>query len=152
LAALSVHSNSRIRRACDRVEDILLASAGPREFHDRLERLARSLHSIPGFNHPLYPKGDPRAKRLIEISRELSTEGDGGGFFPFGQLLDEMLDREKATPSVEVALVILCRVLHLPYRSAGAIFAIARCGGLVAHLIEQRLAGIMLRPRARYFS
>ncbi len=148
LAALSVHSNSRIRRACDRIEDILMAASGPRDFHDRIEEMARSMRSIPGFNHPLYPKGDPRAKRLVEIAHDLSMRNDG--IFPHGALLDEMLRREKATPSVEVALVILCQVLRLPYRSAAAILTIARCAGWVAHLIEQRLAGIMLRPRARY--
>ncbi len=148
LAALSVHSGSRIRRACDRVEDMLLEASGPRDFHDRIGAIARSVQAIPGFNHPLYPKGDPRAKRLIEIARDLSAPSSDP--FRFGPLLDEMLSREKARPSVEAGLAILCQVLRMPYRSAGAILTMARCAGWVAHVIEQRLAGVMLRPRARY--
>lgn len=148
LAALSVHSNSKIRRACDRIEDVLLAASSPRDFCDRMKQIAQDMHSIPGFNHPLYPAGDPRAKRLVEIAREASASADGS--FPYGSLLKEMLSAEKARPSIEVALVILCQVLGMPYRSAGAVLAIARCAGWVAHLIEQRLAGTMLRPRARF--
>jgi len=53
-------------------------------------------------------------------------------------------------PGVEAGLVTLCHTLKLPYRSAGAILGISRCAGWIAHVIEQRLAGVMLRPRARY--
>ena len=113
-----------------------------------MKEISQSMHSMPGFNHPLYPMGDPRARRLVEIARELSINANGS--FPYDSLLKEMLVKEKARPSIEAALVILCQVIGMPYRSAGAVLAIARCAGWVAHLIEQRLAGTMLRPRARF--
>ncbi len=53
-------------------------------------------------------------------------------------------------PSVEAGLVLLCHALAMPNRSAGALLVIARCAGWVGHVIEQRTAGLMLRPRARY--
>ncbi|MGE3933854.1 MAG: citrate synthase [Rhodospirillaceae bacterium] len=148
LAALGAHSGSRIRRACDRIEDILLAAGDPEDFRSRIGAASPTHPTVPGFNHPLYPKGDPRAKRLIEIARALPAPSPRG--FRFGPLLDEMLSRENALPSCESGLVILCQTLGLPYRSAGAILLMTRCAGWVAHVIEQRLAGTMLRPRARF--
>jgi len=148
LAALGAHSGSRIRRACDRIEDLLLAAEGPGDFRDRIGAVSPAHPTIPGFNHPLYPKGDPRARRLIEIARALPGQSPAG--FRFGPFLDEMLDRENAHPSCETGLVIVCQMLGMPYRSAGAILLMTRCAGWVAHVIEQRLAGTMLRPRARF--
>jgi len=38
----------------------------------------------------------------------------------------------------------------MPPGSGGALFALGRAAGWVAHVLEQREAGFMLRPRARY--
>jgi citrate synthase len=146
LSALAVHSGSRIRRSCDRVEDLLGSARDAKAFRARFAELASSVSSVPGFNHPLYPGGDPRAAFLVEQARALA----GNRKFRFGDLLDEAFREFGARPGVEAGLVALCHALRLPYRSAGAILAIARCSGWIAHVIEQRLAGMMLRPRARY--
>ena len=53
-------------------------------------------------------------------------------------------------PAIEVGLVSLCRAFNLPPRTAGGVFALARSAGWVAHILEQRLAGFMIRPRARF--
>jgi len=53
-------------------------------------------------------------------------------------------------PGVEAGLVLLCHALGMPRRSASALLTLSRCAGWVGHVIEQRTAGLMLRPRARY--
>jgi citrate synthase len=146
LSALAVHSGSRIRRSCDRVEDVLGVARNAAEFRARFAELKASFRAVPGFNHPLYPRTDPRADFLIELARELS----GSRKFHAGERMKELLHEQGATPAVETGLVVLCNALKLPYRSAGAVLAIARSAGWIAHCIEQRLAGMMLRPRARY--
>lgn len=148
LSALSAHSGSRIRRACDKVEDLLTKTRARNTRHDRFAELARSGSAIPGFNHPLYPNGDPRAEYLLSVARNHSI--DPGRTLDILAFLQEAAGEFHARPSVETGLVVLCHALQLPYRSAGAILTIARCGGWIAHVMEQRLAGIMLRPRARY--
>lgn len=148
LSALSAHSGSRIRRACDKVEDLLAIARTKNARRDRLAEMAKSVSVMPGFNHPLYPNGDPRAEYLLSLARKLASNPRRA--LDIATLLDEAAKEFGARPSVETGLVALCHALQLPYRSAGAILTIARCAGWIAHVIEQRLAGMMLRPRARY--
>lgn len=104
---------------------------------------ARLAHwsSTPGFGHPLYPDGDPRARALL------------GGFAPPAAL--EALERtgEEATgqrANVDFALVALAEALALPQDAPFALFAVARCAGWTAHALEQIATGALIRPRARY--
>jgi citrate synthase len=116
--------------------------------HDRLAEMAKSVSVMPGFNHPLDPGGDPRAEYLLDLACSLNSSSRRT--LDISPLLDEATREFGARPSVETGLAALCHALQLPYRSAGAVLTIARCAGWIAHVIEQRLAGMMLRPRARY--
>ncbi|MBA8840985.1 citrate/2-methylcitrate synthase [Ochrobactrum sp. RH2CCR150] len=104
------------------------------------ERLRRG-ETIPGFHHPLYPDGDPRATGLLP-------------YLPPNARRDEFLqimnDTAGQLPTCDVALVSLRRSLNLPRGSALAIFAIARTVGWIAHALEQKLDDKLIRPRARY--
>jgi citrate synthase len=55
-----------------------------------------------------------------------------------------------ALPSVDVGLAAVVAALGLPASSASGLFALARSAGWLAHALEQRAAGFLLRPRARY--
>ena len=94
-----------------------------------------------GFGHPLYPKGDPRARALL--SR-----------LPFDEardrLINEVVQATGLLPSVDFALVAVRRHLGLPEGSAFALFAIARVVGWLAHVFEQKKQGGLIRPRAEY--
>lgn len=54
------------------------------------------------------------------------------------------------SPTVDCGLVAVCLALGLPPGSAAALFAVGRAAGWVAHVLEQREQGFLLRPRARY--
>ncbi len=104
---------------------------------------ARLAHwpSAPGFGHPLYPEGDPRARALLE------------GFEPSSDLEDLGRAAEEVTgefANVDFALVALAEALNLPDDAPFALFAVARCAGWTAHAIEQIGVGALIRPRARY--
>jgi citrate synthase len=55
-----------------------------------------------------------------------------------------------AQPTVDIGVAALVASLGAPPPSASGLFAVARVAGWIAHVIEQRAAGYLLRPRARY--
>ena len=52
--------------------------------------------------------------------------------------------------AADFGLVAVALAAGLPAGSATALFALGRTAGWVAHVLEQRAAGFLLRPRARY--
>jgi len=96
---------------------------------------------IPGFGHPLYPDGDPRAAALID---RLSLSADL-------QALRTAVEAQTGmAANVDFALVALADTLKLPRDAPFALFAVARCAGWIAHAMEQTQTDQLIRPRARY--
>jgi len=150
-AAVNTLSGSAHGGACDRVEALIATI----ESAPGKARAARTVHEflargeqLPGFGHPLYSDGDPRGALLIELA-----EAHGARTQPAKTafaLLEAMKRGGHPAPTLDAGLVTLCHCLGLPPGSAASIFAIGRSAGWVAHALEQRAAGYLLRPRARY--
>jgi citrate synthase len=139
LAGLATLSGARHGGMAERV--IALAAAAERETADKA-LAARPHHwgATPGFGHPLYPEGDPRAQALMSAFAappELEA---------FRRTAAESGQRD----NVDFALAALARGLRLPEGASFVLFAIARCAGWTAHALEQARAGGAIRPRARY--
>jgi citrate synthase len=96
---------------------------------------------LPGFGHRLYPDGDPRATALLAA---LDPGPRWRGMFAAAEALTGQ------RPNIDTALVALERTLRLPDGSALAIFASGRTAGWIAHALEQRQDGRLIRPRASY--
>ncbi len=147
-AAVGTLSGSLHGGMCDRVE-ALLESIGTRARATRTVRewLARG-EQVPGFGHPLYPQGDPRGALLLELARESGAKTESARTAL--ALIDAMAAGGHPSPTLDAGLVALCECLALPRGTAATIFAVGRTAGWVAHILEQRAAGFLLRPRARY--
>jgi citrate synthase len=58
--------------------------------------------------------------------------------------------KNRLHPSVDVGLSALVAALGISPSAGSGLFAVARSAGWLAHVLEQRAAGYLLRPRARY--
>ncbi len=103
--------------------------------------MLREERVLPGFGHPLYPAGDPRAAALLTHFQPPKLFTD----------LARVADAETGqAPNIDFALVALAQAHGLPHDAPFALFATARCAGWIAHAIEQAAEPGIIRPRARY--
>lgn len=98
----------------------------------------------PGFGHPLYATGDPRTPPLLEAVARMSPNRRAR------TVLAVVAATTDAEPTVDIGLAALVAALGAPDAAGPGLFAVARTAGWLAHALEQRAAGHMLRPRARY--
>lgn len=150
LAAIAAHSGANLGGGCDLAEDLLRDVKSRNDVTQRLAAAEQSGARVPGFNLPVYPKGDPRARHLLRLAQSLASQSPRAQLI--GAFIDEAEQRLHLRPSIEVGLVALTAALGMPERSASALWTLGRTVGWIAHVMEQRLAGFVLRPRARYVS
>jgi citrate synthase len=106
------------------------------------ERLARG-EQVPGFGHELYPDGDPRGAKLLELA------GGAGESFAV-EAVETLRRRTGKHPNVDFGLVALCEAWNLPDNAPFTLFALGRTAGWIAHAIEEHSRDTLIRPRARY--
>ena len=112
-----------------------------------VERLRRG-DRVPGFGHPLYPDGDPRATMLMDDLEDRVPETRGTAFAAAAREVGpELLDRR---PALDFALVVLAEALTLPAHAPLSLFALGRTVGWTGHMIEQYEQEDVIRPRAQY--
>lgn len=95
---------------------------------------------VPGFEHPLYPDGDPRGAALLERCP------------PQGALQQAVSSCEVLSlhPNLDAGLLAVCESHDLPPSTAPMLFAAGRTLGWLAHALEQRETPGLLRPRGRF--
>lgn len=148
-AGLCAFSGPRHGRACAGIEAMLDAVDGPETARRWVEGRYRAGEVVPGFLHRLYPRGDPRGGPLMADALAL---GSSRGVDTLVAVAAVMKESGWRTPTVDFGLVALTEALGWPRGSAMWVFAVGRCAGWVAHALEQRESGALLRPRATYAS
>lgn len=147
-AAMATLSGSRHGGACDRIDALIDEVATPRRARAVIEARLKRGEAIPGFGHPLYPRGDPRAAPLIEAARR---HGHGRPRLKVAEAIARAMGAAgREPPALDLGLVSLAAGLGLCRGAAAALFALGRVAGWVAHIAEQRRDPSLLRPRARY--
>ena len=144
IGALGALSGPRHGGMTDGVWRMFDALARPSAASDVLADALRSGARIPGFGHPLYPDGDPRGARLLELCASGAESRRAAALRAAG---------ERALglhANVDFGLVALCRSLGFPRHAPFVLFALGRSAGWIGHAIEQYATGELIRPRARY--
>lgn len=148
--ALATNSGIEIGRLYHRIEAWLLPAADAKQMLHRVRAIQEQGGSPSGFNHPIYPRGDPRGDLLLSLASMHPRKP------PKLKQLLEFLDQGRTTmllyPRVEIGVIAACQAMRLPTRAPEGLFTLARTAGWVAHVLEQRTAGFLLRPRAKFIA
>jgi citrate synthase len=143
-AALATVSGPRHGSAAEQVASFAATVGSPEAARAQVRTLRKRGEVPPGFGHPIYPAGDPRAPPLLEAAARLPLARHARTLFA---IIEATTD---AAPNVDAGLAALVAALGAPPATATGLFAVARAAGWLAHALEQRAAGHLLRPRARY--
>ncbi len=143
-AALATLSGPKHGSASIEVATFAEGLGSPEAARAAVRTLRKREQVPPGFGHPLYPNGDPRTQPLLDAATAL---GPSKRVRTYLALVEATRD---AHPTVDVGLAALVAALGAPPSAGPGLFAVARTAGWLAHALEQRAAGFMLRPRARY--
>lgn len=114
---------------------------------DALDRKVK----IMGFGHRVYKNGDPRAKHLKEMSRQLTEITGESKWYDMSVKIDEFVTNEKGLlPNVDFYSASVYHSLGIEHDIFTPIFAVSRVSGWIAHILEQFENNRLIRPRAEY--
>jgi citrate synthase len=106
---------------------------------------------IMGFGHRVYKNGDPRAKFLQKMSRELGEMKGDLKLYTMSIKIEEIITSQKGLkPNVDFYSASVYTQLGIDRELFTPIFAISRVSGWSAHILEQLIDNRLIRPRAEY--
>jgi citrate synthase len=146
-AAMATLKGYKHGGAGERVMALLAESGSPKEARALIADRMRGGQRLPGFGHPLYPTGDPRATLLLRLAEASGNEREWRRARALSKAGVELLDD---LPNLDFALAAIARAYGLPAQAPVLLFALGRTVGWIAHAIEEYAAGQLIRPRARY--
>lgn len=99
---------------------------------------AKARLSVPGYGHPLHKSFDPRAQRLLEVAREVGTQGK---YTEAALAVERVLPEITGKPlSMNISGAIPATLLDAgyPLLALKGVPILARTAGLIAHLLEEQ--------------
>lgn len=114
---------------------------------DALERKEK----VMGFGHRVYKNGDPRAKILKELSKEITAMKGEAKWFEMSEMIDNTVQSEKGLlPNVDFYSATVYYSMGIPLDLYTPIFAVSRVSGWLAHIFEQLENNRIYRPRGKW--
>lgn len=147
LAALAAFRGRRHGGISEEVQMLFRDAQNASDYRQLVAARLRSFGHVPGFGHPLYPDGDPRAQKLITLAKTYGRPTEV-------ELAKRLIQASHALtgdyPNLDFGLAMFARALRLSSEAPMAIFALGRTIGWIAHASEQYADNQLIRPRARY--
>lgn len=106
---------------------------------------------IMGMGHRVYRNGDPRAKHLKHMSKELTKITGQSKWYNMSVKIEDYIKEEKGLPAnVDFYSASVYHSLGIDNDLFTPIFATSRVSGWLAHILEQYDNNRLIRPRAEY--
>lgn len=123
-----------------------------------LRRKIEAGDRLMGFGHRVYKVRDPRADVLATAAERLFTRGGDMSLYTLARsvestalrLLEEYKPGRRLQTNVEFYTALVLHGIGLDVPLFTSTFAISRVSGWIAHAIEQRATGRLIRPRSEY--
>lgn len=116
-----------------------------------LDKALAGKQKIMGIGHRVYKNGDPRAKILREMSKELTQSIGRPELYEMSTKIDDTMQQKKGLmPNVDFYSATVYFSMDIPIDLYTPIFAVSRIAGWVAHIAEQNLNNRIYRPRGAY--
>ncbi|MFC4403685.1 citrate synthase [Gracilibacillus xinjiangensis] len=114
------------------------------------EKMANK-EKIMGMGHRVYKTGDPRAKHLKKMSKELTSLHGMEKWYEMSEQIEEYIKAEKGLPAnVDFYSASVYHCLGIKHDLYTPMFAMSRFSGWIAHILEQYENNRLIRPRAEY--
>jgi citrate synthase len=123
-----------------------------------LRRKIEAGERLMGFGHRVYKVRDPRADVLSRAAERLFTRAGDMALYTLARsvedtalrLLDEHKPGRRLQTNVEFYTALVLHGLGLDVSLFTVTFAVSRVSGWIAHALEQRAAGRLIRPQSEY--
>ncbi|WP_394235301.1 citrate synthase [Niallia oryzisoli] len=137
-------ANERVMKMLAEISDIT-------QVDTYLHTAFENKEKIMGFGHRVYKTGDPRAKHLREMSKQLTKVTGEEKWYYMSLAIEKIVTKEKGLlPNVDFYSASVYHSLGIQHDLFTPIFAISRVSGWIAHILEQYENNRLIRPRAEY--
>lgn len=100
---------------------------------------------VPGYGHRFYKDKDPRAEFLL---KEAEKEGFAKDYVAVAREFEKAIEKElgsRKVLNIDGAVAAVMLEIGLPPEVGNGVFALARMGGMIAHVLEEIGTGSVVR-------
>jgi citrate synthase len=137
--------------ASERVMGMLLNVDNVGEVEAYIQGMLFDGKKIMGFGHRIYREEDPRSRHLRKIGKTLCQRIDRMDLYRKCSKIQDVVHKErKIYPNVDFYAALVLNALGVPKDFFTPFFASSRITGWTAHILEQYLGSVLIRPTSGY--